>query len=296
MKIGILPYELRHEKNLAAIPLRSLTWPSQDADTGEPVGCIGDLSAHDHVVVYPSSTRLLRGFGGVSCKVNLLMAEPLAIQRRYYQSIWLLRHKFNAIFCRYGYYAWRYSNVHQLAVVESWVDGHAVNLTLGKPHYCSIIASAKQDLTGHKLRHALVAWVRQVANPPLRVQVLGRGYDPFEHKQDGLLPYWYSVVIENVQEVDYFTEKLLDCMLCGTLPIYWGAPNIEEYFDVAGMIICNSLTDLQQAVGRVGGFSQAIPTASQCLAMELNRKVALDLSLLPPRLVEIIVKQESQCQ
>jgi hypothetical protein len=30
--------------------------------------------------------------------------------------------------------------------------------------------------------------------------------------------------------------------------------------------------------------------------MELNRKVALDLSLLPPRLVEIIVKQESQCQ
>lgn len=87
MKIGILPYELRHEKNLAAIPLRSLTWPSQDADTGEPVGCIGDLNTHDHVVVYPSSTRLLRGFGGVSCKVDLLMAEPLAIQKRYYQSI-----------------------------------------------------------------------------------------------------------------------------------------------------------------------------------------------------------------
>ena len=126
--------------------------------------------------------------------------------------------------------------------------------------------------------------------------MLGRGYDPFEHKQDGLLPYRYSVVIENVQEVDYFTEKLLHCMLCGTIPIYWGAPNIEEYFDVAGMIICNSLTDLQQAVGRVGGFSQGMPTASQCLAMELNRKVALDLSQLPPRLVETIIKQGNQCQ
>lgn len=126
--------------------------------------------------------------------------------------------------------------------------------------------------------------------------MLGRGYDPFEHKQDGLLPYRYSVVIENVQEVDYFTEKLLHCMLCGTIPIYWGAPNIEEYFDVAGMIICNSLTDLQQAVGRVGGFSQGMPTASQCLAMELNRKVALDLGQLPPRLVETIIKQGNQCQ
>ena len=78
--------------------------------------------------------------------------------------------------------------------------------------------------------------------------------------------------------MDHFTEKLLDCMLCRTLPIYWGTPNIEEYFDVAGMIICNSLTDFQQAVGRVRGFSQATPIASQCLAMELNRKVALYLN------------------
>ena len=188
MKIGILPYELRHEKNLAAIPLRSLTWPSQDADTGEPVGCVGDLSAHDHVVVYPSSARLLRGFGGVSCKVDLLMAEPLAIQKRYYQSIWLLRHKFNAIFCMYGYYTRRYSNVHQLVVVESWVDGHAVDLTLGKPHYCSIIASAKQDLTGHKLRHALVAWVRQVAPPPFGSKCWVVGMIPLSTNKMGCCP------------------------------------------------------------------------------------------------------------
>ena len=141
----------------------------------------------------------------------------------------------------------------------------------------------------------LLRGLGKLLTPPLQVQVLGRGYNPFEHKQDGLLPYRYSVVIENVQEVDYFTEKLLDCMLCGTLPIYWGAPNIEKYFDVAGMIICNSLIDLQQAVVRVGG-SQAMPTASQCLAMELNRKVELHLSQLPPRLVEEIIKQGSQCQ
>ena len=51
MRVGILAYELRHGKNLAAIPLRRLLWPSQDADTGKPVGCIGDLSANDHVVL-----------------------------------------------------------------------------------------------------------------------------------------------------------------------------------------------------------------------------------------------------
>ena len=123
----------------------------------------------------------------MSCKVDLLIAEPLAIQKCYHQSIWLLRNKFNAVFCRYGYYARRYSNVHQLAVVESWVDGRAVNLTLGKLHYCSIIASAKQDLTGHKLWHAPVAWVRQVA-PPFRSKCCVVGMIPLSTNKMGCCP------------------------------------------------------------------------------------------------------------
>jgi len=285
MKIGILPYELRHEKNLAAIPLRSLTWPSQDADTGEPVGCIGDLSAHDHVVVYPSSTRLLRGFGGVSCKVDLLMAEPIAIQKRYYQHIWLLRHKFNAIFCRYGYYARRYSNVHQLAVVESWVDGRQIEFPPVKPEHCSIIASGKQDLLGHQMRHGVVTWARQRG---ITLTVLGRGYAPFELKQDGLLNYRFSVIIENVQELDYFTEKLLDCLLCGTMPIYWGAPNIGDYFETSGMLICHNLEQIQQTIAMLPSSLSMKQTA----ALANNRAQALLYSDLNGRIASLIFNKE----
>jgi hypothetical protein len=82
--------------------------------------------------------------------------------------------------------------------------------------------------------------VAQVNALGLDIAVLGRGYQPFENKQDGLLNYRYSVIIENVKEPDYFTEKLFDCLLCGTLPIYLGAPNIGDYFDVAGMILCGN--------------------------------------------------------
>jgi len=34
-----------------------------------------------------------------------------------------------------------------------------------------------------------------------------------------LTPYRYSVVIENVREPGYFSEKLVDALLCGTVPI-----------------------------------------------------------------------------
>jgi hypothetical protein len=74
------------------------------------------------------------------------------------------------------------------------------------------------------------------------------GYQPFDVKTDGLAPYRYSVVIENCQEQNYFTEKLVDAFLCKTVPIYRGCPNIGDYFDISGMIVCNSFSDIQNAV------------------------------------------------
>lgn len=52
--------------------------------------------------------------------------------------------------------------------------------------------------------------------------------------------YEFHLAIENSRQNNYFTEKLMDCMLTKTVPIYWGAPNIAEYFDTRGMIILNT--------------------------------------------------------
>ena len=286
-KVGIVPYELRHHKDLATIALDQLLWPGQHTDLNKyPSGSIAGLGENDYVVVYPSSTRLLRGFGKVKCKVVLLMAEPLAIQYRYYRLIWLLRHKFDLILCRYERYANAYANVVQFDGVEPWVEGKKFVFTAVKALSCSIISSGKTDLVGHKLRHEVIAWLRL---QDYNVDVLGRGYKPFQNKQDGLLPYTYSVIIENVQEPDYFTEKLLDCLICGTIPIYWGAPNISQYFNAKGMVICNDLAELQRAIevlleGNAGSKPKVDPTI-----IEHNRNVALAYSNLPKRIAHTIL-------
>lgn len=43
----------------------------------------------------------------------------------------------------------------------------------------------------------------------------------------------YSVVVESSSEPNYFTEKLIDCLITKTIPIYWGCPNVSEYFDTS---------------------------------------------------------------
>ena len=51
------------------------------------------------------------------------------------------------------------------------------------------------------------------------------------------LPFRFSIVIENSQQDNYFTEKIIDCFLCKTVPIYWGCPNIAEFFSTKGILM-----------------------------------------------------------
>lgn len=64
------------------------------------------------------------------------------------------------------------------------------------------------------------------------------GTDVFE-KWNLHRPYSFSIVIENSQQDNYFTEKIIDCFLCKTVPIYWGCPNIGDFFSTKGIIILN---------------------------------------------------------
>jgi len=51
-----------------------------------------------------------------------------------------------------------------------------------------------------------------------------------ESKYDGLKNYSYSLCFENSSYDNYFTEKITDCMLSWSIPIYFGCPNIDKYF------------------------------------------------------------------
>jgi alpha(1,3/1,4) fucosyltransferase len=48
-------------------------------------------------------------------------------------------------------------------------------------------------------------------------------------KLETLSRYTFSLCFENVILNGWVTEKIFDCMAVGTIPIYWGAPDIEKY-------------------------------------------------------------------
>lgn len=92
----------------------------------------------------------------------------------------------------------------------------------------SVVCSDLTNLPGHKLRYALVN--KLIGHFKDRLDVYGRGFNPIANKWDALAPYKYSIAIENNAVNGYFTEKITECYLAHTMPIYYGAPDIDNYF------------------------------------------------------------------
>lgn len=244
--IAILPYGQRLGPALAQRPVSDLAWP---------LGCparlqgrtVGEMAAGDHLLVYPRTDIHFRRRRGTRARVSLIMAEPAVIHGRHLRLLRLTWRRFHRILTFNEGLLNAVPNAVLFPLGTTWVPEWR-DLPLNKTAMCSLIASAKRDSAGHKLRHAVVDWARDTGQ---QIEVMGRGYTPFERKSDGLAPYRYSVVIENVRETNYFSEKLVDAVLCNTVPIYWGCPNLERFIDPEGIIQCASEADIRRAVQRM---------------------------------------------
>ena len=110
---------------------------------------------------------------------------------------------------------------------------------------------------GHVLRQTLyhhqhlfhdipITWYRSRVQIPYLTDY---GNNPLLSSKNELFDeFQFTLVIENSKETNYFTEKIMDCLLTKTIPIYWGCPNIAEFFDTTGWIILEteSVEELQE--------------------------------------------------
>ena len=112
-----------------------------------------------------------------------------------------------------------------------------------KTKMISMIASNKNMCDGHRKR---LEWVERFRD---QVDFFGRGFSTeIAKKEEGLCDYMFSIAIENASYETYFTEKLLDCFATGTIPVYYGAPNIGDVFNKDGIIDLSEEFDVSEEI------------------------------------------------
>ena len=96
------------------------------------------------------------------------------------------------------------------------------------------VTSNKRITNLHRFRHELI-------NSIENIDLYGNGYKPINSKIEVLKDYMFCIAIEN-QKMDFlFTEKIIDCFLTGTIPIYIGCPSIGDFFNKDGIIFFESI-------------------------------------------------------
>ncbi len=264
--IALIPYGKFPNTGLYKMSLDDLEWP-----LGRPKrllkGTISEMKKTDHLITNPRKSVFLFPRIQVKAQISVVICEPDIIHQKYINWAKFLSWRFYKILTRSENLLSKIDNGIFFLYVDTFIKD-IDKLTINKSKLSSLIASNKKDLLGHKLRHKIVDFIN-LNN--LNVDIMGRGYKPFENKKDGLSPYYYSVIIENIQEQNYFTEKLIDCFICETIPIYWGDPNIENHFDKRGMIICNSEKEIEFAIKSIN----IVEYESKLIFIEKNKQKAI---------------------
>jgi hypothetical protein len=113
-----------------------------------------------------------------------------------------------------------------------WIQDRKIHL---KTKLVSMIASGKRMCPGHNYRQE---WIGRLKGSV--VDHYGMGFNWIAQKEQGLVDYYYSIAMENDNYPSIFCEKITDCFATGTIPIFWGTPDIGNFFNEKGIIL---LTD-----------------------------------------------------
>ena len=127
-----------------------------------------------------------------------------------------------------------------------------------KTKKCSMVVSAKKNVEKNPFYEKRVGLVHKILESDLQIDIYGKGWDDHnisdirmkgfvEDKADALVPYEYSIAVENCVEDRYITEKFHDCILTDTKPIHCGWSHniyhnlIYDKFDIDSPTVIDDL-------------------------------------------------------
>jgi hypothetical protein len=158
--------------------------------------------------------------------------EPPIINGDNYNNIIKNYEKFKYVFSYYRNIETKINNFKFIPHGGTWLRQSELEI-YPKTQLISFLFSDKQWNGYHRQRHRIYDMLKTNTN----ISFFGSGCNNrIPYKIEAHKDFYFSIVVENSEEEDYFTEKLLDCLLTGTIPIYLGCPTIEKYFNTTSIL------------------------------------------------------------
>ena len=144
---------------------------------------------------------------------------------------------------RYPYYA------QALPLLGSLVrgPGHDPKESLSRQGFCGFVASNPRAPERNRF-FRMLRRRREVDSGGRHFNTLGRRVG---NKLEFLKGYRFNLAFENTRSPGYVTEKLVEPLLVGCIPVYWGAPDVSEAFDPGCMIDVSGFPTFEDAIEHI---------------------------------------------
>lgn len=156
--------------------------------------------------------------------------------------------------------------------------------TSKKEFAVSFLTSSKGFCPGHQLRLEIY---ERIPSEVAGIRIHKHMSPPrIDDKREILEPFQFHIAPENSMHNNWFADKIVDCFVAKTIPLYWGCPNLEKYFNMDGVIRFNNYEEL------IARISELTPDTyqSKLKAVEENYKESLKYVHTWTRIEEEIAK------
>lgn len=166
----------------------------------------------------------------------------------------------------FGLHDWAIQNQHLFSVILTWSDKilnncknalyfpftstwftiDQYNKNHDKKFQISHLCGKLLKTYGQSLRHELLIRKNEIKIPTKFYDIYGDRYnieDARKGKEFIFGDSMFGAIIENTSHRGYFTEKIVDSFLMKTIPLYWGCPNIGDFFNEKGIIKFENVDD-----------------------------------------------------
>jgi len=225
-----------------------------------------------------SSERALRFNGRAIRKIGVVLFEPPIVKPDDYKKITQLASSFEHVFLHNtigdGYqlpirdlssklikFYWTNKNLYQTREFDSnkqkltkiaLIAGAHFSKAKPQNGYGKRLAAIRQlglkgdlDLYGFGWRRIQIRspfisvfWLLKLWLAGLKVEKPVRKFDVYRR-------YDFSLCLENMAMSGFITEKIFDSIFAGCIPIYWGAPDIEDYIPSDCFIALDDFEDIE---------------------------------------------------
>jgi hypothetical protein len=253
LKVNLFDSAFSHTKEMIGVITSTYIYPPKD------IGWVEKRMVYSGITVFTDSFLVDPIVDKVKSTLKVAwLIEPPEIHPWTYEKIVEIEDKFDYILTFHPELLKRGPKYIKYIMGQSRVPDDITNF-YEKSKHISMISSGKAISSGHRYRGEIANALASKHN----IDLWGYAFKPFQEKTEPLIDYEFNIAIMNSKLDNYFTEILVDCFRLGTIPIFWGCPNIGEYFDVSGMETFDTIEDLDNVLINLKPYKEYIRGAKE---------------------------------